>query len=139
MFRRLELLIGDNIAKLAKSKVIIFGVGGVGGYTAEMLVRTGIGSLTIVDYDNVDISNKNRQIIAADSTIGQPKVNAWKNRLKDINENCNVEAVNCTNNIQIEDNTIPIKALFVTRPLSKAPRSNFSVFASNLTRSVHML
>ena len=74
MFRRLELLIGDKIEKLKNSKVILFGVGGVGGYVAEILVRSGVGNLTIVDYDVVDISNKNRQIIALDSTIGKVKV-----------------------------------------------------------------
>ena len=94
MFSRLELLIGDKTEKLKASKVIIFGVGGVGGYAAEMLVRTGIGSLTIVDYDNVDISNKNRQIIALDSTIGMPKVEALKNRLMDINKDCVITDIN---------------------------------------------
>ncbi len=94
MFRRLELLIGDNISKLHKSKVILFGVGGVGGYVAEMLVRSGIGNITIVDYDKVDISNKNRQIIALNSTIGRVKVDVMKDRLLDINDNCNVTAIN---------------------------------------------
>lgn len=94
MFRRLELLVGNDIAKLHGSKIIIFGVGGVGGYAAEMLVRSGIMNLTIVDYDTVDISNKNRQIIALDSTIGKLKVNVLKDRLLDINKDCNVNAIN---------------------------------------------
>ena len=81
MFRRLEILIGDNINKLYKSNVIIFGVGGVGGYVAEFLARSGIGNLTLVDYDNVDISNKNRQVIALDATIGRKKVDVWKEYL----------------------------------------------------------
>lgn len=93
MFRRLEQLIGTNINKLHNSNIIIFGVGGVGGYVAEMLVRSGIGNLTIVDYDTVDISNKNRQIIALDSTIGKSKVEVWKDRILDINPNCNVKAI----------------------------------------------
>ena len=94
MFRRLELLIGDNINKLHNAKVIIFGVGGVGGYAAEMLVRSGVVNLTIVDYDCVDVSNKNRQIIALDSTIGKPKVEVLKNRLMDINTETNIIAIN---------------------------------------------
>lgn len=95
MFRRLELLIGDKLSKLNNAKVILFGVGGVGGYVAETLVRSGIGALTIVDYDVVDISNKNRQIIALDSTIGKNKVDVMKSRLEDINKNCVVTAYNC--------------------------------------------
>lgn len=94
MFRRLELLIGDNISKLKKSNVILFGVGGVGGYVAEMLVRSGIGSITLVDFDVVDVSNKNRQIIALDSTIGKNKVDVLKDRLLDINQDCQVFAIN---------------------------------------------
>lgn len=94
MFRRLELLIGNNISILNKSNIIIFGVGGVGGYVAEMLVRSGIGNITIVDFDTVDISNKNRQIIALDSTIGRNKVDVLKERLIDINNNCNIVALN---------------------------------------------
>lgn len=64
MFRRTEILLGDKIEKLKTAKVIVFGVGGVGGYVVEMLVRSGVGNITIVDFDKVDISNKNRQIIA---------------------------------------------------------------------------
>lgn len=94
MFRRTELLLGNKINKLHNSNIIVFGVGGVGGYVAEMLVRSGIGKLTIVDFDVVDISNKNRQIIALDSTIGKPKVDVLKERLLDINKDCHVFAIN---------------------------------------------
>ena len=87
-------MLGDNIEKLFSANVIVFGVGGVGGYTAEMLVRSGVGNITIVDFDIVDISNKNRQIIALDSTIGKNKVNVLKSRLLDINPDCNVIAIN---------------------------------------------
>lgn len=95
MFSRIELLIGDNLNKLKSAKVILFGVGGVGGYVAEMLVRSGVENITIVDYDVVDVSNKNRQIIALDSTIGKTKVEVMKQRIIDINKNCNVIAKNC--------------------------------------------
>lgn len=94
MFRRLEILIGDNIQKLKNANVILFGVGGVGGYVAEMLVRSGLGKLTIVDFDVVDISNKNRQIIALTSTIGKPKVDVLKVRLLDINPDAKITALN---------------------------------------------
>ena len=93
---RTEILIGkENLNKLKNSNIAIFGVGGVGGYTTEMLVRAGIENITIVDFDNVDKSNLNRQIIALTSTIGQPKVEVMKNRILDINPNCNVNAINC--------------------------------------------
>lgn len=94
MLSRLELLIGNKVDILKASKVIIFGIGGVGGYVAEMLVRSGIGAITIVDFDVVDISNKNRQIIALDSTIGKNKVDVMYSRLKDINPDCAVVAIN---------------------------------------------
>lgn len=94
MFSRLELLVGDRFILLQNKKVIVFGVGGVGGYTVEMLARSGIGSITLVDYDVVDISNKNRQIIALDSTIGSPKVEVMKNRIEDFNKSCLVTAIN---------------------------------------------
>lgn len=94
MFSRLKLLIGDKLEVLHNKNIIVFGVGGVGGYAVEMFARSGIGSITLVDYDNVDISNKNRQIIALDSTIGLPKVEVMKSRINDFNKNCNVVAIN---------------------------------------------
>lgn len=94
MFNRTEILLGENIQKLHNSKIIIFGIGGVGGYATEMLVRSGVGSITIVDFDVVDLTNKNRQIIALDSTIGKLKVDVMKDRIRDINSNCNVTAIN---------------------------------------------
>ena len=94
MFRRTEIIIGDNIHKLHNSNIIVFGIGGVGGYAVEMLVRSGILNITLVDYDIVDVSNKNRQIIALDSTIGKSKVEVMKSRILDINPNCNVNTIN---------------------------------------------
>ena len=88
MFSRLEVMIGDNIEKIKNANIIIFGLGGVGGYVAEMLSRSGVQNITLVDYDVVDISNKNRQIIALDSTIGKFKVDVWADRIKDINPDC---------------------------------------------------
>lgn len=93
MFRRTEILLGDKINKLFNANVIIFGIGGVGGYTAEMLVRSGVGSITLVDYDKVDISNKNRQIIALDSTVGKYKVDVMRDRIADINKDAKVTII----------------------------------------------
>lgn len=92
-FSRTEMLIGsENLAKLANSHVAVFGVGGVGGYAIEALVRSGIGKIDIIDNDKVSISNLNRQIIALHSTIGKYKVNVAKERISDINPNITVNA-----------------------------------------------
>ncbi len=95
-FERTSLLIGEEaINKLNNSKVLIFGVGGVGGYVAEALARTGVGSITIVDKDTVSESNINRQIIALYSTVGRDKVDVLKERMLDINPNLQVDARKC--------------------------------------------
>lgn len=86
IFQRTELLLGkENLEKLKNSHVIVFGVGGVGGYVVEGLVRSGIGSLTIVDFDKIDITNLNRQIIATQDSIGEVKVEAFKKKVLSIN------------------------------------------------------
>lgn len=91
IFLRTQMLIGEEaVDKLSKSKVIVFGVGGVGGYTVEALVRSNIGEISIVDYDTIDITNINRQIIALNSTVGKYKVDVFKERIHDINPNCKV-------------------------------------------------
>ena len=86
------MLIGKQaIDRLQKSKVIIFGVGGVGGYVAEALARSAVGTLCLVDNDKVSITNINRQIIALHSSIGRYKVDVAAERIHDINPNCHVE------------------------------------------------
>ena len=88
---RTELLLGsENIEKLKRARVAVFGVGGVGGYVVEALARCGIGTLDLIDNDEVAESNLNRQIIATVSTIGRPKVEAARDRILDINPDCNV-------------------------------------------------
>lgn len=92
-FSRTELLIGkEGLEKLKKSKVIVYGIGGVGSYIVEGLARAGIGHIIIVDYDKVDITNINRQIEALHSTIGKYKVDVMKERILDINPSATVEA-----------------------------------------------
>ena len=91
-FSRTELLIGkDGVEKLANAKVAIFGIGGVGSFVVEALARSGIGNFVLVDNDEVDITNLNRQIIATHKTIGKPKVEIAGERILDINPNANVE------------------------------------------------
>ena len=88
---RTELLLGSKgVDALEKANVIVFGIGGVGGFTAEALVRAGVGNITLVDNDTVCESNRNRQIIALKSTVGHYKTEVMKKRLLDINPCCNV-------------------------------------------------
>ena len=88
MFQRTELLIGkENLNKLQHSHIIVFGVGGVGGFAIEALVRSGIGEISIVDFDTVDLTNLNRQIIATQNSIGKLKTSVMKDRLLSINPN----------------------------------------------------
>ena len=90
-FSRLEKIIGtDNLCKLKDKSVLVLGCGGVGGYVVEALARSNIGTLILVDFDKVDDSNINRQIIALDSTIGKLKVDVLEKRIKDINKDCKV-------------------------------------------------
>ena len=85
-FSRTELLIGtEGLDKLNKSRVAVFGIGGVGGYVVEALVRSGLGSIDIIDHDKVSVSNINRQIIATQKTVGKYKVDAAEERILEIN------------------------------------------------------
>lgn len=93
-FQRLELLIGaDNLSKLKAATVAIFGVGGVGSFTVEALVRSGVGHLVLIDKDNVDETNINRQIHALNSTIGRSKVEVMRDRILDINPSAQVDTI----------------------------------------------
>lgn len=90
-FSRTELLIGERgLKKLKSSHVAVFGIGGVGGYVVEALVRSGIGAIDLIDNDKVALSNLNRQIIAVHSSIGKYKVDVAEERVKDINPDCKV-------------------------------------------------
>jgi len=90
-FERLIMLIGDTAAeKLRAAKVTVFGIGGVGGYAVEALARCGVGNFVLVDNDDVEITNLNRQIIALHSTLGKPKVDVARERVLDINPNASV-------------------------------------------------
>ncbi len=93
--KRTELLLGkEKLKKLKESKVLIAGLGGVGGYTVEQLVRAGIGELTIIDSDTIQESNINRQIIALNSTIGKKKTTIIKQRAEDINPEIKINIIN---------------------------------------------
>ena len=90
MFDRLELLIGDKINDIKNTTVLIIGLGGVGSYACESLIRSGISNIIIVDNDKIDITNLNRQLMTTMKNIGKYKVDVWEDRIKSINSNCNV-------------------------------------------------
>lgn len=95
-YSRTEMIIGSEaLDKIRGSSVIVFGIGGVGSYVVEGLARAGVGRLTIVDNDTVDITNINRQLPALHSTIGKFKADVMADRVCDINPECIVEAVKC--------------------------------------------
>lgn len=93
-FSRNELIIGkDGVEKLNNSKVAVLGIGGVGSYTVEALVRCGVGNIVLIDDDCVCLTNLNRQLHATRKTVGKPKVEAMKDRILDINQKCNVTII----------------------------------------------
>lgn len=95
-FTRTKLILGqDGIDKLQNSRVAVFGIGGVGGFAAEALARAGIGAIDLIDKDKVDVTNINRQIIAAESTVGRDKVEVMKERILDIGPEIRVTAHKC--------------------------------------------
>ena len=95
-FQRTRMLIGDEaVQALGRAKVLVFGVGGVGGYVCDALARAGVGRIDVVDKDVVDITNINRQIIATTDTIGMPKVDVCRARLQAINPAVECEARKC--------------------------------------------
>ena len=93
-FSRTALLLGNDAEKLRNKRVLIVGVGGVGGHAAENIVRSGVSHITLVDGDKVDITNCNRQIIAVSSTIGKPKAEVAAARFKEINPSGIFVAIN---------------------------------------------
>ena len=104
IFNRTELLLGkETTHSIANKRVILFGVGGVGGWCAETLLRTGIGHLTIVDFDKVDTTNLNRQVVATHDNIGQSKVLEMQKRLLSIAPEADVQAIDRQYNAETAD------------------------------------
>lgn len=93
MFDRLELLIGDKINDIKNKHILIIGLGGVGSFACESLIRSGIENITIVDNDIIDITNLNRQLMTNMNNIGKYKVDVWYDRIKSINPNCNITII----------------------------------------------
>ena len=95
IFTRTEMMLGtEAVEKLKAAHVAVFGVGGVGGFTVEALCRAGVGKISLIDSDRVAVSNINRQIIATHSTVGMYKTEAMRDRIRDINPECEVVIYN---------------------------------------------
>lgn len=95
-FERTGLLLGEEaVALLQKKRVAVFGIGGVGGFTVEALVRSGVGAVDLIDKDEVGVTNINRQIIATHKTVGMPKVEVMRERIAEINPDCKVRTHEC--------------------------------------------
>lgn len=92
-FDRLELLINDKLELVKNKKVLVIGLGGVGGYAVEGLVRSGISNITIIDNDIIDITNLNRQLISNINNIGKKKTDEFEKRILSINPNCNITKI----------------------------------------------
>ena len=101
--RTIQLLGEEGFRALQNVRVILFGVGGVGGWCAETLLRTGIGHLTLVDFDKVDTTNLNRQVVATHENIGQSKVLEMQKRLLSIDPEADVQAIDCQYNSETAD------------------------------------
>lgn len=113
-FTRLDMLIGDDgLNKLINSHVVILGVGGVGSFSAEAIARSAVGTITLCDHDTVSISNINRQLVALSSTVGKKKVEIARDRIKDINPNCNVLAYDTFVDASTIETIIPKGTTFV--------------------------
>ena len=103
---RTELLIGnESVQKLNNSNVLIVGLGGVGSFAAEFIARAGVGKLTIIDGDSVDPTNKNRQLVALNSTVGVKKAEVMRKRIIDINPDCDLTVIDF---FQTPDDTIAL-------------------------------
>ena len=130
IFSRNELYWGkDAQEKLAGFHVVVFGLGGVGGFCAEMLTRAGVGELTLIDFDKVAISNINRQIVALNSTVGQDKTMLFESRLKDINPKIRINVINDFYTKKLNEKIIELKPDFIADAIDTM-RSKISLLDS---------
>ena len=119
IFMRAELLLGSDVMEqIASKRVIVFGVGGVGSWCVECLVRSGIRRLTIVDCDKVCASNVNRQLMATTKTIGRAKVEALKERLLEINPNCEITALQTVITLHLDKRCLTVFTILLQLQLA---------------------
>jgi len=131
-FNRTSLILGeDKLNKLKNSSVCIFGIGGVGSYTTEALARSGIGTLTLIDSDKVDVTNINRQIHALHSTVGRYKTDVMRDRILDINPSATVNIHNIFCDAQNTAALIPEKCDFVVDAVDNVTAKLAIITAAN--------
>lgn len=136
--RTRTLIGGDACRRLAEARVLVVGVGGVGGYAAEMLARSGVGHLTLIDADDVAPTNLNRQLIALRSTLGQPKTDLFARRFKDINSGVDVEPLRIFLNPENVDEILDRGFDFVVDAIDTvAPKT--SLIAGCLRRGIRII
>ena len=138
-FSRTEFLVGeDRLAKLKKSHVLVVGLGGVGAYAAEQLCRAGIGQVTIVDADSVDLTNINRQLPALHSNIGIPKSEILAKRFQDINPNIKVKPIQCfIKDEKIKELLIAAKYDYIVDAIdSLSPKAHLLINAKHLDYNI---
>ena len=137
IYTRTEMMLGNEaIERLKSAHVAVFGVGGVGGFTVEALARAGVGKITLIDADRVSVSNINRQIIATHSTVGRYKTEAMRDRIADINPDCEVTVYN---EFYSEENDIPISGFDYVADCIDSVRSKLHLITKAAEGSVRII
>lgn len=139
MYNRIIKLIGENnLDKLKNSTIAVIGLGGVGGYSVEALARSGVGSIIIVDYDTIDVTNLNRQIISTTSNIGKSKVEEYKKRIKEINPDTNVIAIDKKLDISNIEEILKYKIDFLIDAIDDIPAKQ-ELIKKCLTNNINII
>lgn len=139
MYNRIIKLIGENnLDKLKNSTIAVIGLGGVGGYSVEALARSGVGSIIIVDYDTIDVTNLNRQIISTTSNIGKSKVEEYQKRIKEINPDTNVIAIDKKLDISNIEEILKYKIDFLIDAIDDIPAKQ-ELIKKCLTNNINII
>ena len=137
IYTRTEMMLGtEAVDKLRASHVAVFGVGGVGGFTAEALCRAGVGKITLIDSDRVAVSNINRQIIATHSTVGMYKTEAMRARIHDINPECEVVIYN---EFYSEENEISLHGIDYVADCIDSVKSKLHLISTAASKGVKVI
>ena len=126
----------ESVEKLKRAHVAVFGIGGVGGFAVEALARAGVGKLTLIDADRVSVSNINRQIIATHSTVGRYKSEVMKERIADINPECEVV---CVNEFYSEDKPLPLDGFDYIADCIDSVRSKLHLISEATSRDIPVI
>ena len=137
IYTRTEMMLGkESVEKLKRAHVAVFGIGGVGGFAVEALARAGVGKLTLIDADRVSVSNINRQIIATHSTVGRYKSEVMKERIADINPECEVV---CVNEFYSEDKPLPLDGFDYIADCIDSVRSKLHLISEATSRDIPVI